>query len=167
MAREPAEIARIKEHYADKCLTLLIRRPGLDVPDNHADKGVDGFDYDFEVYNDGDLGGLARLAKMFKASIAQIHAAYESTASLKLRSRDMRFSAEVEEALKERCRAKPQGSIKEQRPTGKGRASVPLCGGTLTMCCVMAKGFLSAGKMPTSCTLSLAMSRRCGTSRNR
>lgn len=49
--REPEEIEKLKWAYPD-CLTLLVKR-SVHVPDNPADRGVDGYDYDLVIKNDG------------------------------------------------------------------------------------------------------------------
>ncbi len=41
--REPQEIGIFKRYYGDDCVTLLIRRPGVEVPNNHADLLVDDY----------------------------------------------------------------------------------------------------------------------------
>jgi hypothetical protein len=50
--REPKEISRFKEALGDACVTLLIERPGIEIPNNIADKSVAGYSYDVKVYND-------------------------------------------------------------------------------------------------------------------
>jgi len=63
--REPEEIDKFKKYFGDICNTLLIRRKGIDVPDNKADMGVENYDYDFIVDNPAD----SRLTK--KSSLSK------------------------------------------------------------------------------------------------
>ena len=61
--REPEEIEKIKNHFGDGCVTILITRPGVHVPDNSADKGVMGFEYDYLIVNDGGFDDLEKSAR--------------------------------------------------------------------------------------------------------
>jgi len=63
--RESKEIARIKETFPDRFLSILIKRNGLLVPDNTGDQSVDGFDYDIVIKNDGEKKDLKRKAIEF------------------------------------------------------------------------------------------------------
>lgn len=63
--REPEEIQMFRKHYGKKCITLLMRRPGLVVPGNHADTDVEQFDYDVVINNDGTLDALREQAMAF------------------------------------------------------------------------------------------------------
>jgi len=53
--REPEEIQKFKDVYGEDCLTLLLKRENRDdskkVCENHADMGVDNYNYDKIVYN--------------------------------------------------------------------------------------------------------------------
>lgn len=53
--REPKAIDQFKQYFKDQCLTLLIDRPGINTPNNHADQGVFDYDYDIIVKNDGSI----------------------------------------------------------------------------------------------------------------
>lgn len=63
--REPEEIQKFKDYYGDDCTTLLIRRPGIEVPGNHADQLVEEFQYDTIILNDKGLNELNQKAKDF------------------------------------------------------------------------------------------------------
>lgn len=62
MCREPEEIAKFKKHYGEECRTILIRRPGLDIPNNHADMNVENYEYDIEISNSGSKENLIGMA---------------------------------------------------------------------------------------------------------
>lgn len=51
MCREPGEIQKFKEHYGSDCITIFIRREGLQVPDNTADQNVENYEYDQYIYS--------------------------------------------------------------------------------------------------------------------
>ena len=55
--REPDEIARFVEENPGT-ITLCINRPGIEVPDNMADKRVYEYTYDHYISNDDDLKAL-------------------------------------------------------------------------------------------------------------
>ena len=61
--REPKEIRKIKNHFGDRCLTVLITRPGIDVPGNDADQGVLNCEYDHWIVNDGGFDDLEKSAR--------------------------------------------------------------------------------------------------------
>ena len=66
--REPKDIQRWKEQYGAK--TLLIRRRKVEGNyGNHADDRVFDIDYDYIVYNDGDLNELKKEADLFVRKI--------------------------------------------------------------------------------------------------
>ena len=71
--REPHEIDKFKSEFGDKCITLLVKRKDIDIPDNESDKNVDKYNYDYIIDNDGDKKDLEELAidfiKKIKASI--------------------------------------------------------------------------------------------------
>lgn len=55
--REPEEIDKFKKQY-DKCITVLLKRNDRTdknkIADNHADMGVENYDYDLIVNNNGN-----------------------------------------------------------------------------------------------------------------
>lgn len=63
--REPEAIERLKQELNAK--TLLIRRPSLEGHDygNSSDDGVDNYDYDYVVDNDGGLDAFGIAATNF------------------------------------------------------------------------------------------------------
>lgn len=61
--REPHEIKRFVDDFGAK--TLLIRRPGIDVPLNDSDMGVENYEYDYIVYNSDGIEELKDKAKKF------------------------------------------------------------------------------------------------------
>lgn len=68
-AREPHNIQYYKDKY--KAITVLVKRPETagKVYNNHADDGVDNFDYDVVIENDGDIEKLRSIAKEFVEKI--------------------------------------------------------------------------------------------------
>lgn len=56
--REPEEIARYKERFGNECVTLLVIRPGVTVPNNASDQNVFNYTYDHTIMNDGSLKEL-------------------------------------------------------------------------------------------------------------
>lgn len=54
-SREPEDIQRFKEHYKEKCKTVLLRRDiNQDIiSSNHADKNVEDYIYDYYLENNG------------------------------------------------------------------------------------------------------------------
>lgn len=65
--REPEEIEKLERYFGQGCITVLVCRDGIPVPDNHADQGVAHFPYQVTIYNDGDLASLRRQAHQFCA----------------------------------------------------------------------------------------------------
>ena len=63
--REPKEIQKFLDKYGDNCVTLLVRRNNVNVPNNESDKNVENFDYDYYIDNDGDKEDLKQKAKEF------------------------------------------------------------------------------------------------------
>lgn len=60
--REPEEISKFAGYYNGRCLTVLIRRSGIEAPANHADQRVEDYPYDVVIKNNGtkqDLGNEA------------------------------------------------------------------------------------------------------------
>lgn len=55
--REPEEIQKFKDKYKFRCITILIKREERDekkkIADNHADMGVDNYNYDKIILNNG------------------------------------------------------------------------------------------------------------------
>lgn len=66
--REPEEIQKVKNRITGVD-TILVYRNGVQQFDNHADQGVNGFNYDYEVDNNGTLEDLKRLSKLTIKSI--------------------------------------------------------------------------------------------------
>ena len=62
MCREPEEIQKFKDYYRHSCVTIIINRDKLKVPNNHADRGVEGFQYDIRVSNNGTKDDLKSIA---------------------------------------------------------------------------------------------------------
>ena len=62
--REPEEIARFVEEHPET-ITLCINRPGVETPNNMADRGVDQYTYNFYINNDEDLKELRIRAYQF------------------------------------------------------------------------------------------------------
>lgn len=52
--REPHEIKKFIEKYNDLCLTILLKRDNVEVPNNESDKNVMNFTYDYVIDNNGD-----------------------------------------------------------------------------------------------------------------
>lgn len=69
--REPDQIAKMKLHYGDDCIALLVKMPGIYVPDNIADKSVEDYSYDRVVINDGSLVDLEEKALQFINEISE------------------------------------------------------------------------------------------------
>ena len=63
--REPEEIERFKNEFGKKCITLLIERPNIEVPNNDSDKNVSGYNYDYSIKNNGTIELLERKAIEF------------------------------------------------------------------------------------------------------
>jgi len=55
--REPEEIQKFKDKYKDKCLAILLERKerpeSKKIANNHADMGVDNYNYDVIISNNG------------------------------------------------------------------------------------------------------------------
>ena len=70
--REPVEIAKLKNHYSDGCLTVLVYNPRqTHVPDNPADRNVKDFSYDIIVNNDTDFDTLHSQARSLFYMVAK------------------------------------------------------------------------------------------------
>lgn len=63
--REPEEIKKLKNYYEDDCITLLIKRDGLEIPDNLSDNSVENYQYDYIVDNSGTLEDLEKEVLLF------------------------------------------------------------------------------------------------------
>jgi len=64
--REPEEIQKLKNHFKERCLTLVVTRDeNTHIPDNHADQCVLDFEYDFQIKNNGTLQNLKCCARSF------------------------------------------------------------------------------------------------------
>lgn len=68
--REPKEIQRFVDNY--KAKTILIKRPKIEIANNHADMEVENFNYDFIINNDEGLDTLSLKAKHFINTILKI-----------------------------------------------------------------------------------------------
>lgn len=70
MCREPDEINKFVEYYGKKaCKTILVERPGIEIPDNHGDQSVFDYCYDYIITNDGDLEKLETTAYEFVGAL--------------------------------------------------------------------------------------------------
>jgi len=58
--REPEEIQKLKDYFGEHCITLLIKRDGLDIPINGADDVVENYRYDHMIDNSGSIDDLGR-----------------------------------------------------------------------------------------------------------
>ena len=56
--RECEEIKKMVNYYGNLVVTLLVRRPNIEVFNNHADLGVENYPYDYIIENNGDLDKL-------------------------------------------------------------------------------------------------------------
>jgi len=63
--RESTEIQKIKDKFPDRFLSVLIKRDGLPVPNNTGDQGVEGFNYDIIIKNNGEKKDLREKAIEF------------------------------------------------------------------------------------------------------
>ncbi|MBI9085465.1 MAG: hypothetical protein JEZ11_17850 [Desulfobacterales bacterium] len=61
-AREPREIGKLKNAFRENCTTILLKRGGVHIPNNHADENVESFSYDLILDNSGSLSDLKLLA---------------------------------------------------------------------------------------------------------
>lgn len=63
--REPGHIQRLKEKF--NAITVLIRRPGDEDTEtsNHADEEVFDYNYDWTIYNDGDVEDFRNKTQAF------------------------------------------------------------------------------------------------------
>jgi len=62
--RESKEISKFIENYKN-CLTLLIRRDSIQIPDNFADQDVENYDYDIVIDNNEEQDALEAKAVNF------------------------------------------------------------------------------------------------------
>ena len=67
--REPEEIQKVKDRFPGQCITVLIRGLAIHVPDNHADRNVENYQYDVYIENDGTLEDLSLKANAFVESL--------------------------------------------------------------------------------------------------
>ena len=66
--RDPKDIARAVETFGAN--TILIRNPNVKkIESNHADRGVENYEYDYIIENDGTLELLERVAKLFVCDV--------------------------------------------------------------------------------------------------
>jgi len=63
--REPLEIKKFQNEFGDRCITLLVKRNNIEIPDNESDKNVEDFIYDYIIENDGDKKDLEEKAIKF------------------------------------------------------------------------------------------------------
>lgn len=49
--REPEEIQKFKEKYNNDCITLLLKKDDIDIPNNSSDINVNNYNYDFIIDN--------------------------------------------------------------------------------------------------------------------
>ena len=63
--RRSTEIKKLKDYYKDDCITLLIRRNEITIPDNESDQDVFNTGYDIVIENNYDLNYLKNKAKLF------------------------------------------------------------------------------------------------------
>ena len=62
--RDPKDIARAVKTFDAR--TILIRNPNIEkIEGNHADANVEKYDYDYIIENNGTLGQLDAMAKLF------------------------------------------------------------------------------------------------------
>ena len=73
--REPEEIQKFKDKYQDKCITVLLKREERTerkkIANNHADMGVDNYNYDKVIFNNGSKLDLSKQAVEFMESITK------------------------------------------------------------------------------------------------
>jgi hypothetical protein len=74
--REPEEIQKFKDMYKDKCLTILLKREerteSKKIANNHADMGVDNYNYDRVILNNGSKIDLELEAVKFVEEIRKM-----------------------------------------------------------------------------------------------
>ena len=73
--REPEEIQKFKDQYGDNCLTVLLKREErtekIKIANNHADMGVDNYNYDRIIMNNGSKIDLELEAVKFIEEIKE------------------------------------------------------------------------------------------------
>lgn len=67
--REPEEIQKFKDEYKENFMSILLKREDRTVPDNHADKNVDNYNYDKIIQNSGSKADLRIEATKFLEEI--------------------------------------------------------------------------------------------------
>lgn len=68
--RKPKEIERLKNLFPNDTFTLLVQNPKVvKVTNNHVDREVENYNYDFIVVNDSDLTALRKVAIDFYKKI--------------------------------------------------------------------------------------------------
>lgn len=81
--REPEEIQKFKDKYQEKCLAVLLKREerteNKKIANNHADMGVDNYNYDRIILNNGSKIDLEKQAIEFLESITKEVPVKEST----------------------------------------------------------------------------------------
>lgn len=63
--REPLEIQKFVDKYNEDCITLLIKRDNIDIPNNDSDKNVEDFVYTHTINNNGTKEDLKKESEMF------------------------------------------------------------------------------------------------------
>lgn len=66
--REPSDIKRFSEEFGFETI-LVVRDSITDIPNNHADREVGNYDYDYVIYNNGTLEDLDITVKAFIDSL--------------------------------------------------------------------------------------------------
>ena len=69
-SREPEEIQKFVDYFKEKCITLLIKR-NVEVPNNYSDKNVENFNYDYIIYNDGEISELEQKSIDFMKKVSK------------------------------------------------------------------------------------------------
>jgi dephospho-CoA kinase len=68
-SREPKEIKNFVNYYKDKCVTLLIKRENIDIPNNDSDINVEKYNYDYIIKNNSSIEKLQKKALKFLKKI--------------------------------------------------------------------------------------------------
>lgn len=63
--REPSEIKYFVDNYCDKVETIIVKRDNIETFENHADKNVDNFNYDYIILNVGSIEDLVNVVDKF------------------------------------------------------------------------------------------------------
>lgn len=68
--RESSEIYAFLQEFP-KAKTIIMKREGLHIPNNHADQNVENYTYDITVYNNEGLPELRDKARLFSEQLAK------------------------------------------------------------------------------------------------